>query len=62
MLYNVGMTYQTKKLTTGNYSWRWRYHGDERVLPCLVERKRAGKPSKSIALMLVCGPLFVFYK
>ncbi|XP_061189749.1 uncharacterized protein LOC133197644 [Saccostrea echinata] len=48
MLDNAGMIYRTKRLVTGDYCWRWRYHGEERVLPCMVERKRADDLARTL--------------
>lgn len=42
MIEGVNIKYKTRKLLVGDYSWVWNCDGTERILPFLVERKRAG--------------------
>ncbi|XP_062571331.1 uncharacterized protein LOC134233385 [Saccostrea cucullata] len=48
MLDNAGMIYRTRRLKSGDYCWRWRHQGEERALPCLVERKRADDLARTL--------------
>ncbi|XP_052773176.1 uncharacterized protein LOC128212005 [Mya arenaria] len=41
LLESVGVTYQTRHLAVGDYSWVWRIDSREITLPVIVERKRA---------------------
>ncbi|XP_070541485.1 uncharacterized protein [Ptychodera flava] len=40
-LTEIGVRHKTRHLSCGDYCWMWRCHGEERILPVLVERKRA---------------------
>ncbi|XP_013403533.1 uncharacterized protein LOC106168870 [Lingula anatina] len=48
LIKQTGLRYRTKKLACGDYSWLLRCGGEERVMPLLVERKRADDLAKSL--------------
>ncbi|XP_033757292.1 uncharacterized protein LOC117339685 [Pecten maximus] len=43
-----GLTYRTRQLTTGDYQWGWRCDGQERILPCVAERKRVDDMARTL--------------
>ncbi|KAK3595842.1 hypothetical protein CHS0354_014664 [Potamilus streckersoni] len=48
LLNQTEIRYKTKRLLTGDYSWLWRYNGKERILPLLVEIKRADDVARTL--------------
>ena len=42
LLVQAEVRFRTCRLVNGDYAWLWRKCGEERVLPLLMERKRAG--------------------
>ncbi|XP_076104893.1 uncharacterized protein LOC143073329 isoform X3 [Mytilus galloprovincialis] len=48
MIEGVNIKYKTRKLLVGDYSWVWNCDGTERILPFLVERKRADDVARTL--------------
>ncbi|CAC5425947.1 unnamed protein product [Mytilus coruscus] len=48
MIEDVNIKYKTRKLPVGDYSWVWNCDGTERILPFLVERKRADDIARTL--------------